>query len=284
MTDAAEFDHAIILHDALDLAVAALDRVGFRPTPPGYHGDARGTENVTIVLPDRQTYFEILVVRKPGPANAGNVEALAARGPHLYGMALKGDAHMRAAAFDVLGVTGEGPFEFSRTVDLPSGPREASFTVTSLAPGTLPGLYGFVCQHHTPDVVWRDDYLAQPNGAEGIIGLWGVAADPVAVTEGWRRLFGRAVGETDEGFEVTLGEATVRYCRPAIWADRFGPLAHNPGKAGLLALEFRIADRAALELLLSENAVAFESTDEHIVVPDGLGLGAMLLFREMPGR
>ena len=279
MTDAASFDHAIILHDDLGVAVTALEHLGFRPTPPGYHGDVRGTENVTVVLPDRRTYFEVLVVRNPNENNAANVEALATRGPHLYGLAMKGNARERAARFEALHVAGISPYDFSREVDLPAGPRDASFTVTTLKAGTLPGLFGFVCEHHTPEVVWRDDYLAQPNGAEGIVGLWGVAADPAALAATWRRVFGVAVAETDDGFEAVLGDATVRYLRPAIWADRFGPPAVSGGKPALLALEFSVADRQVLEDHLSEHAVAFETTEEHIVVPDGQGLGTTLLFR-----
>ncbi|MEO1104816.1 MAG: VOC family protein, partial [Pseudomonadota bacterium] len=181
MSDDLQLDHALILHDDIATAVAGLERLGFRPTPPGYHGEMLGTENVTVMLPDKRTYFEVLVVRDPTPVNAGQRSAFEARGRHLFGAALKGDARALSARLGPAGISEGVPFDFQRAVELPGGPADAAFTVAPFRADALPGLTSFICQHHTPDVVWRADYLNHANGAQALTGLWGVAADLDAV-------------------------------------------------------------------------------------------------------
>ena len=62
-------DHVVILVRDLDDADARMARLGFRPTPRGYHSAHMGTANATVMLPDR-TYFETLTVLQETPANA----------------------------------------------------------------------------------------------------------------------------------------------------------------------------------------------------------------------
>lgn len=274
-----DFDHAIILTDDLAAAGAGLERLGFRPTPTGYHGNAKGTENATIVLPDGETYFEILAVRKPTDRNIENRTALAQRGRHLFGMAVKGEAAKLAGHFASVGAAGEPPFDFSREVALPGGTRAASFTIATMKPQTLPGLYGFVCQHHTPDVVWRDDYLEQPNGVQGIVGLWGVAPDPLVVAPRWSAVFGERAGPEPDGLMVArLGRADVRYLTPAAWESRFGFAPPADPAPRLLAFEFAVADLDRSAAFLDDNGVAASWQDDKVVVADAPGLGTTFMF------
>ena len=74
MTVITGLDHVIIAVRDLDAGEAAMSRLGFRPTPRGYHSAHMGTANSTIVLPDN-TYFEVLGVVADtgacGPAGPG---------------------------------------------------------------------------------------------------------------------------------------------------------------------------------------------------------------------
>ncbi len=271
----AQFDHAIILTNRLEAGVAALERLGFRPTPPGDHGEALGTQNVTVVLPDGMTYFELLAIRAPVPRNKDKRAALAEHGNHLYGLAIKAEVAELYDLLDALGAADGEPFEFAREVDLPDGPREASFTILPLKPDTLPGLYGFVCEHHTPEVVWRADYLAQPNGALRIIGLWGVADDLHELIKAWQRPFGASVTREDDRMTAELGITNLRYLTREAWAERF-ETEIAPG-ARLVALEFEVADIHALEALFRKNGVAWRQVGRHLAVVDET-LGTMFLF------
>ena len=276
----AEFDHAIILVDRLAEGVAALERLGFRPTPPGYHGAAMGTENVTIVLPDGMTYFEVLAVREPTDRNEDKRAALGTRGHHLFGLAIKGEAHELYDLIEALGAADGEPFDFARKVALPDGPREARFTVLPMRPGTLPGLYAFVCEHHTPDVVWRADYLSQPNGALRIVGLWGVADDLHALAKAWQRPFGGLVEREDDRVVAELGVATVHYLSREAWAETYKTGVGDGAR--LAALEFEVEDVDALTALLDGNGVAWRRVERHILVEDA-ALGTLFLFAPPTG-
>lgn len=275
MTGPAAFDHAILLSDSLADGIDGLTRLGFRPTPTGHHGALLGTQNVTVVLPDGETYFEVLAVAEPTPKNADKRAALAAIGRHLHGLAIKGDARRLHAHFASLSLAEGEPFDFAREVDLPAGPREARFTIAAMAPGALPGLYGFVCQQHTPDIVWREDYRTQPNGALALTGLEGVAPDAAALAATWARLFENAIRLDEDGtMTATLGNTRVRYRPPEAFA---APSVKTPR---ILTLEFAVASLDALAALLAQNGVAFERRAGSVRVGDTLGLGAAFAFHE----
>lgn len=271
-------DHALILHADLDAAEAAARRLGFRPTPRGQHGQGMGTANVTIMMPDGTTYFELLGITEPTARNESKRAALDTLGPHLNGVAFKGDAAAEAARFAALGV-GEGPsYPFARAVDLPGGVRDARFAVAVMTRDALPPLRCFVCQHFTPEVVWRPDYLDHPNGARSVTGVWGVAADPAALAAPWRRLFGEAVRETAEGISVQAGSAIIRFLLPGAWQARFGTLPDG-GTPRVLALEIATGPADAARAALAAGGVVPQALPEGLWVPDTVGFGTGLLLR-----
>ena len=60
-------DHCVLLVRDLDKAEWDMTRLGFRPTPRGYHSAHMGTANATVVFRDG-TYFETLGVAFGWPA------------------------------------------------------------------------------------------------------------------------------------------------------------------------------------------------------------------------
>ncbi len=274
-----DFDHAQILHDDLDSAAAAAVRLGFRPTPPGLHGQGLGTANVTVVMPDRATYFEVLAVTAPTERNAAKRAALAARGAHLFGAAFKADARAAAVRLARLDMA-EGPaFEFAREVDLPDGAAEARFAVAQLRDGTLPGLYAFVCQHFTPGRVWHPDCLDHPNGARAVAGLWGVTPDAAATASACARLFGNATQRSAEGVVIDSGAVRLRYLTPEAWAARFGEVVTAPPPTPQLrALEIAVTSAARLEDRLAGAGVTWQAAGRRRLVTEVQGFGTMLLF------
>ena len=273
-------DHALIVHDDLAASAAALARLGFNPTPVGYHGKSLGTANVTVMLPDRETYFEMIATVEPTPHNAGKRAALAAHGPHPFGLAFKGDARAAQTDFAAAGVAEGEAFDFDREVALAGGPARARFAIAQIAQGTLPGLYAFVCQQFTPDVVWRADHLDHPNGARALVGLWGVTREAAGTAAAWRRLFGAAVHETDGAVRIATPTAAIRYLPPATFAARFGPLLPDRDP-GLMVLELSVTDIAATRDHLAAAGVSAETAETAaggLLVPDTLGLGAAFLF------
>jgi hypothetical protein len=250
----AGLDHVIILVDDLGRGEAAMAALGFRPTPRGYHSAEIGTANATVVLHDG-TYFELLGVVARTEANAPIREGLAAR-RHLFGLALRTrDAAATQARFDGLGVGAGTMRAFSRPVEMPEGPRDAAFRTAYLDRTATPGAYGFACEHLTPEVVWRKDYLDQPNAVTGIRRVIGVAAEPADAAAAW----GRIPGLEATAPEIRLGRHVLHFLDPASFARRFGPApAATPA---LAALVLESSDLSRTRAALDKGGISHRTDD-----------------------
>ena len=245
-------DHVVILVRDLDDADARLERLGFRSTPRGLHSPHMGTANTTVML-QNGTYFEALGVVQATPENEDSRAMLAEReGP--VGLAFKtDDAHGAAEAFDAAGIAAGGALAFVRPVAFPSGTQDACFTVARLRSEATPGATLFVCQHHTPEIVWRDDYLEQPNGATGLIEVVGIADDLLAVEDAYGAVFGEHVRAGADHVTVAAGDASITFLSPDAFVRRFGPVGDpmSSPRPRLVGLRIQVRDldraRAALE-------------------------------------
>jgi hypothetical protein len=270
-------DHCIILVRDLDRAERQMARLGFRPTPRGHHSDHMGTANATVMFGDG-TYFETLGVVADRPANAHTREHLATVGEGLHGLALKSDD--AAAAARALGPLADGePVDFVRPVDLPEGRRDARFTIVRTIQNSLPGVYLFVCQQHTPEVVWRPDHLDHPNGALGVVELVGVADDPAAMAAPIERIGGTAIVATPDAVTARLGSARLGFLTPTAFGRRYAvpPVQTRGGQPGLLALRIAVGDpKAAGDLLRANGATVARSAAGTLCVPPEGCCGAWL--------
>jgi hypothetical protein len=273
-------DHVFILVRDLDDAEARMARLGFRPTPRGVHSVHMGTANATVML-SNGTYFEALTVLQATPANADTRAVLAEReGP--FGLALKTDSAQGAAAgFQAAGIAAGGALEFSRPVELPGGTEDARFTIARVRGEASPGASLFVCQQHTPDVVWREDYLDQPNGATGLAELIGVAHDLAAIEDAYRVIFGDRVERTETAVTITAGNAAITFLSPPAFTDRFGRLGKAVGTPTprLSALCFQVSDLDRAKQVLRHNDVPWteDAAPSVLVAPDA-ACGTLIAF------
>lgn len=273
-------DHVVILVRDLGDAEARLSRLGFRPTPRGVHSAHLGTANTTVLF-SNGTYLEALGVLQPTEDNAAVRAVLAEReGP--YGLAFKtGDAAAAAAEFAQAGIGSGVVLDFARPVELPSGPSEAAFRVARADPAHTPGSWLFVCQHRTPEVTWRADYLDQPNGACGIAEVVGVATDPGAVAAAYRRIFTDRVREDRGGVWIDAGAARIAFLPPPAFAERFAPFGVGGEGAAprLLALRLHTGSLERTRAHLSAQAVPYVTTaDGAILVAPDQACGTILEF------
>lgn len=282
MRGVGDLDHAVILVADLDEAERRYAALGFRTTPRGYHSAHMGTANSTVVLPDRRTYFELLSVSVPTPANAAQRARLAHR-PGLYGLAFKTeDARAAAAELAAAGLGEGGAVDFARAVELAHGPRDARFTVARTRADAIPGAWCFLCQHHTPDLVWRADHLEQPNGATALVEVLGSAADLDALEAPWRLLLGERVQRIADRLEARTGTATIGFHEPAALRRRLGAAVEGLDleEPGLVALVFAVADpgraRARVE---AAGITALEGSDGSVFVPAAAACGVVIAFR-----
>jgi len=273
-------DHVIILVRDLDDADARMAKLGFRPTPRGYHSAHMGTANATVMLADG-TYFEMLTVTQPTEANAATRAVLAEReGP--FGLAFKtDDAPAAAAEFAVAGIAEGEALEFVRPVELAGGICEASFTIARARADATPGTMLFVCQHHTPDLVWREDYLHQPNDALGLLEVIGVADDLAAVADAYGVIFGDRVERGDDRVAIAAGDATLTFLSPAAFAERFGALGEklSDPKPRLAGLRVQVRTFDPIERLLLQAGVPWaRGYDGSMLVGPDAACGTLIEF------
>jgi catechol 2,3-dioxygenase-like lactoylglutathione lyase family enzyme len=277
-------DHVVILVRDLAEAETRLRKLGFRPTPRGVHSAHMGTANTTVVFTDG-TYLEALGVLQATENNAG-VRAVLAEREGLYGLAFKTeDADAAAAEFAAAGIGPGVALEFARPVELPSGPREAAFRVARTEPAHTPGAWLFVCQHRTPEAIWRPDYLEQPNGACGVTEVIGLAADPDGVATAYGRVFGDRVSKDRDGVRIAAGRAAIAFLAPAAFAQRFAPFGAAIGSRSprLAALSLRTGSLRRTQALLSAQVVRHVATSHGtLLVPPDEACGTILEFAASP--
>src|SRR3546814_11651958 len=92
-------------------------------------------------------------------------------------------------------MAGDPPRDLARLLELPDGDVQPSFRLVHPKDGAL-GFNGFVCQHRTPDLIRRPDWLDHPHGARRIRAVTVAVPHPAALLPAYPRLPGPAAVHT----------------------------------------------------------------------------------------
>ena len=270
------FDHALILAADLDDGIARMRRLGFRPTPKGFHSAHMGTGNSTVVLPET-TYFEVISVVAPTPSNA-DMRSVLERRQGLFGYALKtDDAHACFRELSDRSAADGAVVDFSREVELPGGKRDASFSIANIRADSILGMRAFACAHHTPDVVWREDYLEQPNGATGVAGVIGEVADLDEAEDVFGSLLGDRVSRRGDVVAIDYRNLVVSFTSGAELRQSFG--LEPIGEAALRVLQLRTRSLELTARVLKANGVtSVEPVEGALRVAPEEACGALIEF------
>lgn len=253
----AGLDHPLVGVADLEAARAAWARLGFIPTPRGRH-IGWGTANYCIMFPG--SYLELLGVVDARQFTAGLPDQLATHGEGMLRFALGSpDAAAAAARLREGGIAASEPQGLKRLLELPEGDVEPAFTLVHLPDDALPGLPLFLCQHLTPGLLRRPEWLRHPNGVTGISSITAVVDSPAAWFDRYRRIFGSgACTMTDDTLTVQLGNCALILIAPhdldTMHPDSATADAAPPYYA---ALRFSCLDTDAVEGVLKRNAVDF---------------------------
>lgn len=169
---AVELDHLVVnTRFETDAALEIFEALGFTVTPRGHH--TLGSINHLMVFPG--AYLELIGL-PPGGQPLRQEILDSHRG--IDGLVLRSDDpeathdQLRARGFEV------GPVQhFSREVALDDGVHQASFATVRLRPGQIAAGRVYYCQHLTPELVWRDEWMSHANGVEAIVGVTVASAD-----------------------------------------------------------------------------------------------------------
>jgi hypothetical protein len=261
----------------LDAAGRALTLAGFAPTPfsaqvapagPGGALELTGTGNVCAML--QRGYVEVLGQTADAPLGRELAAAVGRwGGVHLAAFAVA-DA---AAAHERLGGAGFATrplVHMSRPVETVDGPAEARFTVARVMAEAMPEGRIQILTQQTEDAVWQPRWLDQPNGAEALLGILLVSADPAEAAARFARFLGRPAVEVAGGHHITLDRGHVHIrgaeaARPLVGAA--------PGLPWLAAYGVQVRDLGRIRAMLGAAGLPVRQSDGVLLVPFPAALG-----------
>ena len=271
-------DHVVVMVDGIAAAEAAYRRLGFQVQPRGFHKKL-GTANHLMIFD--KDYFEILGIVEDTEFNAERREWLK-DGGGLANVALATDgADLAHDAFKQAGLQPDAPL-FDRAVEVAGRMEHAKFRTVRIPKTHMPVVGFFVCEHLTPEFVYRDEWAKHPNGARGILGVTVIAEQPAKWIADLEKYFGAgSVRRDGEGLVVDTGTQPIRYLTRKDYALRYPGVAPvRPGDHPAL-LSVRVDSLAACEALLKKNGVAVVKPDpSRLIVPPSEAAHLTLEFAE----
>lgn len=273
-------DHVVVMVDGIDAAEAAYRKLGFQVQPRGFHKKL-GTANHLMIFDT--DYFEILGIVEDTEFNAERREWLKGGGG-LANVALATDgADVAYEAFKASGLNPDEPLFFDRAVEVAGKTELARFRTVRIPKDNMPVVGFFVCEHQTPEFVYRPEWAAHPNGARGILGVTVIAEQPAKWIPELEKYFGPgSVKREGEGLVVDTGTQPIRYMTPKDYAVRYPGITpvRSEDHPGLLTV--RVENLAACEGLLKKNGVGFTKPDSgRLVVPPSEAAHLTLEFSEL---
>jgi hypothetical protein len=259
-------DHVVVMVADIDMAHTAYRRLGFQVQPRGFHRKL-GTANHLMIF--EHDYFEILGIVEDTEFNAERREWLKAGGG-LANVALATDG--ADLAFDALrqaGLQPDAPLFFDRAVEVAGKTEHAQFRTVRIPKTNMPVVGFFVCEHLTPQFVYRVEWAKHPNGARGIRGVTVIADQPAKWRPLLEKYFGAgAVKEERPTLVVDTGAQRIRYMTRADYAGRYPGMALVRPDDHPVLLSLWVDDLDACRTVLEGNGVRIVKPDDgRLLVP-----------------
>jgi len=272
-------DHVVVMVDGIDAAEAAYRRLGFQVQPRGFHRKL-GTANHLMIFDT--DYFEILGVVEATEFNAERREWLK-NGGGLANVALATDgADLAFDAFKTASLNPDAPLFFDRAVEVAGRTEHAKFRTVRIPKTNMPVVGFFVCEHQTPQFVYRPEWARHPNGARGILGVTVIAEQPAKWIPELEKYFGAGSTRREgDALVVHTGTQPIRYLTRKEYAARYpGVTPVRPGDHPAL-LTVRVDSLAVCETLLEGNGVEVIKPDAgRLIVPPSEAAHLTLEFAE----
>lgn len=275
-------DHIVLRVADLDRAAETYRSLGFVLTPRGFH--SVGTQNHCAML--GFDYIELVGVPS-GIAPPFFVD-FPVDGEGMTGLALRStDAAAVRLAWERDGLEPAALVDLRRPVPIgpataTEAPAEARFRLVALPPERTPGGRTFLCEHLTPELVWRPNRPRHPNHVTGINKVVIAAADPAATGALWARVFDVDPFPIPGGISVTTGAAPIVVLEPATIARQLPGVASPRllGHAQFAAVHLTTNDLAvAAALVRGAGFHAAALPDGSFAVSANEAHGLVLVFR-----
>lgn len=271
-------DHVVVVVNDIDRAERAWRRLGFALQPRGFH-TRLGTANHLMIFGDN--YFELLGVVEPNEFNAARREMLAKSGEGLANAALRTDsADVAHRAWTEAGLQPDAVLEFDREVEISGRKERAAFRTVRLGTKRARLLGYFVCEHRTPQFVYRPEWARHANGVKALAGAVVIAEDPFLDENYVTRVFGAGSVKREDGeLLVESGGTPIRFMTRARFEARHPGVKPARGGDHPALLRFTVNDPMATAALLSANGLAYaRPADGRIIVSAGDATGVCVEF------
>ncbi len=220
-TTTATIDHVVInVRGEMDMAVEVFRNLGFTMTPRGFH--TLGSINHLAMFNDN--YLELLGV--PNDQSSTRSDLQQSR-PGINGLVLKtNNADETFEHFQAIGVEAEPPKAFSRPVDINGGTQHAKFRTVTARDDAFPAGRVYYCEHATPDLVWRSEWLQHKNTMSSVYEMVVVDTNPEKAFKDYHDLLGGTAGQdSDNSLHLDLGDCRVTVLSEEQYKNRAGTLA-----------------------------------------------------------
>jgi hypothetical protein len=160
--------------------------------------------------------------------------------------------------------------------------EHAKFRTVRIPKTHMPVVGFFVCEHLTPEFVYRDEWAKHPNGARGILGVTVIAEQPARWIPELEKYFDAGSARREgEALVVDTGTQPIRYMTRRDYVARYPGVAPvRPGDHPAL-LSVRVDSLAACEALLRANGVKVSKPDAgRLIVPPSEAAHLTVEFRE----
>jgi hypothetical protein len=158
---------------------------------------------------------------------------------------------------------------FSRPVSLPGGAQDARFRVVRVSGEEVQNGRTFFCHHDTPELVYRSEWRAHPNGVTDIVEFVIASKAPSRTAALYERVFGAPLlTEVPGGVSFRAGTAIIRLLEPSAVAERYAgaALVDENGSDRMVALVFKVPSLEAPRTVFERSGIGYRPYVDGIIV------------------
>ena len=261
-------DHPLIAVVDMDSSRTVYEKLGFTVPPRGSHIEW-GTGNWCIMF--ENDYLELRGIIDPERYTISLDEVLAEYGEGLAGVAF-GTKSAQGNYDEMIknGLTPKPLKSLTRNFELPEGWVQPKFSLCFPQEKDITGLMHVVCcQHLTPELTRKPEFLQHPNGTTGVISLIGRIDDTDAVEAVQKVLLGDdAVSRIGNSIRLTLPNGQFIELLSAVEYDAFygkESKTLTSKEAYLGVIKLKVSDIKQTCSALEQSTVPFKMISEKLV-------------------
>jgi len=187
----------------MDAAFRCFAALGFTLTPRGHHS----LGSINHLMMTNGAYLELVGVPEQGLQRQEVLDS-----PYgLNGLVFRSaNVDVDFARLTKAGLPAQIPNSFSRPVEINGETRDARFRTVRFPLDTFPGGRVYFCEHLTPELVWRDEWMSHPNGFRAIDRFVIESPSAEAVARRYATACASVFELTERGWVVPIEGADIR--------------------------------------------------------------------------